>query len=240
MALYDGPLGSDGIAIEDAPAGGGRRIGIIGVGVGALAGYGRRGDEFVFYEIDPEVVSVAIDSGHFDYMTNSQAKIEVVLGDGRLSLERELEKSGSRNFDVFVIDAFTSDSIPVHLLTREAFDIYLQHLASDGLIAVHVSNRFLRLSPLVSKLGASAGFHSLRVRNRIIAGFLSRPSQWVLLARDPRRIDALEQRVRERMRYAGVRKPDVVYVRPTPEELEAAPLWTDDYSNILSVLKIAR
>jgi hypothetical protein len=240
MALYDGPLSAAGLELDDAPAGSGRRMGIIGVGVGALAGYGRSGDQIVFYEIDPEVVSVALESGHFDYLARSQAEIEVVLGDGRLSLEQELKDSGSRQFDVLVMDAFSSDAIPVHLLTREAFGVYVQHLRSDGLLAVQASNRHLLLPPLISRLGASVGLHSLQVRNRNIAGYSSGQSKWVLLSRDASEIDKLEQKIRARMRYAGVSEPEVVLFRPEQADLEAAPFWTDDYSNILSVLKFAR
>ncbi|MCH7643373.1 MAG: fused MFS/spermidine synthase [Myxococcales bacterium] len=104
--------------------------------MGTLAGYGRSDDQIVFYETDPEVISVARDSGHFDYLAESLAKIELVLGDARLSLEQELKDSGSRQFDVLVMDAFSSDAIPVHLLTREAFGVYLKHLRNDGLLAV--------------------------------------------------------------------------------------------------------
>jgi spermidine synthase len=237
MTLYYGPLSSAGLQLDAAPEGSGRRIGIIGIGVGALAGYGRSGDEIVYYEIDPEVVSVALDSGHFDYMGKSNAEIEVVLGDGRLSLEQELKDSGSRQFDLLVMDAFTSDAIPIHLLTQEAFGVYVQHLRDDGILAVQVSNRHLQLSPLVSRLGASVGLQSLHIKNRTISGYSSGQSKWVLLSRDPSEIDRLEQRFRARMRYAGVSEPDVMISRPKQADLDAAPLWTDDYSNILSVLK---
>jgi len=237
MTLYDGPLSAAGLQLDAAPEGSGRRIGIIGIGVGALAGYGRSGDEIVYYEIDPEVVSIALDSGHFDYMGSSNAEIEVVLGDGRLSLEQELKDFGSRQFDLLVMDAFTSDAIPIHLLTQEAFDVYVQHLRDGGILAVQVSNRHLQLSPLVSRLGASVGLQSLHVRNRTISGYSSGQSKWVLLSRDPSEIDRLEQRFRARMNYAGVSEPDVKISRPKQADLDAAPLWTDDYSNILSVLK---
>jgi hypothetical protein len=240
MTLYDGPISAAGIELEDASVGSAKRIGIIGIGVGALAGYGRRGDEFVYYEIDPEVVTVAVDSGHFDYMSESQAKIEVVLGDGRLSLEQEFKKMGSREFDLLVMDAFTSDAIPVHLLTLEAFEVYQQHIKEDGLLAVQVSNRHLQLSPLVSRLGEAVGLHSLHIRNRTIPGLSSGQSKWVLLSRSTDVIDALEAKFRARMRYAGVEEPQVVISRPEPAALESAPLWTDDYSNILSVLKERR
>jgi spermidine synthase len=237
MTLYNGPLSAAGLQLDAAPEGSERRIGIIGIGVGALAGYGRSGDEIVYYEIDPEVVSVALDSGHFDYMDSSHAEIEVVLGDGRLSLEQELKDSGSRQFDLLVMDAFTSDAIPIHLLTQEAFDIYVQHLRDDGILAVQVSNRHLELSSLVSRLGASVGLQSLHIRNRTISGYSSGQSKWVLLSRDPSEIDRLERRFRARMKYAGVSEPDVKISRPKQAELDAAPLWTDDYSNLLSVLK---
>lgn len=240
MALYDGPLSAAGLELEAAPMGLEKRIGIIGVGVGALAGYGRSGDEIIFYEIDPEVISVALDSGHFDYIAKSRAEIEVVLGDGRLSLEQELKDSGSREFDVLIMDAFSSDAIPVHLLTREAFGVYVQHLRSDGLLAVQASNRHLRLSPLISRLGASVGLHSLQVQNRTIRGYSSGQSRWVLLTRDPSEIDRLEQKIRGRMRYAGVSEPEVTLFRPERADLETAPFWTDDYSNILSALKISQ
>jgi hypothetical protein len=240
MLLYDGPLSAAGLELDDATAGAGTRIGIIGIGVGALAGYGRKGDEIVYYEIDPEVISVARDSGHFDYLKNSRAKIEIVLGDGRLSLEQELKDSGSREFDLLVMDAFTSDAIPVHLLTREAFRVYVQHLRSDGILAVQVSNRHLHLPPLVSRVGESVGLHALRVKNRNISGYSSEQSNWVLLSRDASEIDRLERKFRARMRYAGVSESEVTLSRPDPIELETAPLWTDDYSNILSVLKRAR
>jgi len=240
MALYDGPLSAAGLELADAPSGSGRRIGIIGAGVGALAGYGRSGDQIVFYEIDPEVIHVALDSGHFDYVARSRAEIEIVLGDGRLSLEQELKDSGSRQFDVLIMDAFSSDAIPVHLLTREAFGVYVQHLRSDGLLAVQASNRHLLLPPLISRLGASVGLHSLQVQNRNIAGYSSGQSKWVLLSREASEIDGLEQKIRSRMRYAGVSEPEVILFRPEQADLEAAPLWTDDYSNILSVLKFGR
>jgi len=239
MTLYDGPLRTQGLELDDPPEGGARRIGIIGMGVGALAGYGRHGDQIVYYEIDPEVVYVARDSGHFDFLKESRAPIEIVLGDGRLSLEREAGELGSRRFDVFIVDAFTSDAIPVHLLTQEAFRVYVQHLRPDGVLAIHVSNRHLQLSPLVSRLGASVGLHSLQVKNRNIPGYLSGQSSWVLLSRDAAAIEHLERKIRARVRYAGVKESDVTLARPEAADLEGAPLWTDDYSNILSVLKRA-
>jgi SAM-dependent methyltransferase len=237
MTLYDGPLRMNGLELDAAPEDRGRRIGIIGIGVGALAGYGRRGDEIVYYEIDPEVVYIARDSGHFDYLKDSRAQIDIVLGDGRLSLEREAKELGSRQFDVFVVDAFTSDAIPVHLLTREAFEVYVRHLRPDGVLAVHVSNRHLRLSPLVSRLGESVGLYSLQAKNLNIPGYLSGQSSWVLLSADEGKISQIERAIHARLRYAGVSESEVTLTRPDAADLASAPLWTDDFSNILSVLK---
>lgn len=240
MTLYDAPFVAGGLELDDDPARPGRRIGIIGIGVGTLAGYGRPSDRIVFYEIDPEVISVARDSGHFDYLGRSRAEIELVLGDARLSLERELKESGSRDFAVLVLDGFSSDAIPTHLLTREAFGLYEQHLATDGVLAVHVSNRNLRLAPLVARVGESQGLHALRVRNRNIPHYESGASIWVMLARDESRLDRLEQQFRERIQYANLPAARIAFSRPRQAELDAAPLWTDDYSNILGVLNFGR
>ena len=125
------------------------RIGIIGLGIGTLASYGRPGDYIKFYEIDPEVINVAHNENYFTYLSDCQAQVETVLGDARISLERELAENSPQHYDIFVIDAFTSDAIPAHLLTKEAFEIYLSHLNSDGIIAVHITNRHLNLVPVL-------------------------------------------------------------------------------------------
>ncbi|HXV37551.1 MAG TPA: fused MFS/spermidine synthase, partial [Myxococcota bacterium] len=239
MALYDGPLGAEGIVLDGDGARPGRKIGIIGIGVGMIAGYGRAGDRITYYEIDPEIVAIARDSGHFDYLAHSRAEIEIVLGDARLSLERELARTGAREFDVLVVDAFSSDAIPTHLLTREAFALYARHLERDGLLAVHVSNRYLRLAPLVARVGASQGFSVLQVQNRSFAGYSSGKALWVLLSTDAQLLEQLEQKMRARIRDLGVRERTIAIERIRDADLVAAPLWTDDYSNILSVLRFA-
>ncbi len=126
------------------------RVGVLGLGVGTMASYGQVGDMYRFYEISPQIIDLAQgEGGYFSYLSDSQALIEVVPGDARLSLEGELYTSGSQDFDVLILDAFSSDSIPVHLIDREAFDIYLQHLAPNGILAVHITNRHLDLLPVV-------------------------------------------------------------------------------------------
>ena len=126
-----------------------RRAGVIGLGVGTLAAYGRAGDSFRFYELNPAVIQVA--STYFRFLNESAAATEVVAGDGRLALERE----PPQNFDVLILDAFSGDSIPVHLLTRQAFEVYFRHLRPGGIVAVHVTNRYLDLAPVVDALAAA-------------------------------------------------------------------------------------
>jgi hypothetical protein len=148
--LYYGPESGVGIAFSflarSHPAGG-RRIGVIGLGTGSLAAYGLKSDEIRFYELNPQVVEVA--RRYFTYLDDSPADVSIVEGDARLSLARELRESGSRRFDLLVLDAFTGDAIPVHLLTREAFALYDTHLARGGILAVHVSNLHFDLRPVV-------------------------------------------------------------------------------------------
>src|SRR5262249_23319997 len=153
-----GPDSGPGLAgplLPDRP----RRVGVIGLGSGTLASYGRPGDYFRFYDINPAVIRIA--GSEFRYLRESPARIDVVAGDGRLSLEREPRQ----NFDFFVLDAFSGDSIPVHLLTREAFALYLTHLAPDGVLAAHVTNRYLDLTSVVGALAADCGRQALLIRD---------------------------------------------------------------------------
>ena len=124
-------------------AGGPVRVGVIGLGVGTLVSYGRKGDYFRLYEIDPLVIDIA--RNNFSYLSRTAASTEIVLGDARLQLEMEPDQQ----FDILVVDAFSGDSVPIHLLTREAFTQYFRHLKPDGVLAVHITNRFLDLQPVV-------------------------------------------------------------------------------------------
>jgi spermidine synthase/MFS family permease len=157
------------------------RVGIIGLGVGTIAAYGRPGDLYRFYEIDSRVIQVALHE--FTYLTDSKAKIELALGDARLALERE----PPRNFDVLAVDAFSSDAIPVHLITREALGVYLRHVRPDGIVAFHLSNRFLDLVPVVARLAKEHGVHAVLVRDDPDEEEDYRRSRtdWVLVSRDP-------------------------------------------------------
>ncbi|MES1194702.1 MAG: fused MFS/spermidine synthase, partial [Opitutus sp.] len=144
---YYGASSGVGLAISHIPHATGRRIGLVGLGTGTVAIHGKEGDTVRIYEIDPQVERLA--RSRFRYLELSPAKVDVILGDARLSMERELANRESQQFDVLALDAFSSDAIPVHLLTVEAFGIYLSHLKPDGVIAVHVSNRYLELRPVV-------------------------------------------------------------------------------------------
>lgn len=219
---YYTPEGGGGLAIRNHPAyGHGMRVGVLGEGIGTLAAYAQAGDTYRFYEINPDVVKVAQGKGgYFSYLSDSKAEVTTVLGDARISLERELAEGAPQDFDVLVLDTFSSDSIPVHLLTKEAFAVYLDQLAPDGIIAAHISNNHLNLAPVLEQMATAYNLSILEIESDG-DGETSFGSQWVLLARDPTLLSA-----------------PAIASRATPPE--AAPrlrLWTDDYSNLFQVLK---
>ena len=194
------------------------RVGVIGLGTGTIAAYGRAGDVYRFYEIDARVIQVALHE--FTYLGDSKAKIELALGDARLALERE----PPRRFDVLAVDAFSSDAIPVHLITREALGVYLKHIAPDGIVAFHVSNRFLNLIPVVARLAQEHGAHVVLVRDDPDEEEDARRSRtdWLLVSRDA----------------AALERPTIVERSPVaPEEKPDWRTWTDDYSNLIQILK---
>jgi spermidine synthase len=137
-----------------------RKVGIVGLGAGVVASYGRPGDTFVFYEISPRVVDVA--DAEFTFLRDTPAGTSVVLGDGRLSLERE----APRGYDVLGIDAFAGDSIPMHLVTREAMALYVRHLAADGVIVFQATNRYIDLLPVVKRLASEFGLEAVVVSDQ--------------------------------------------------------------------------
>lgn len=190
------------------------RVAVVGLGTGSLATYGAKGDTYRFYEINPDVVTVA--KRDFSYLADSDATVETALGDARLVLERE----APQGFDVLAIDAFSSDSIPVHLITREAVAIYRRHLKPDGVLAFHVTNRFLDLVPVVDALAKEAGLAATLVSDDG-AGALASRSDWVLLSADPERL--------AHARIAEAAEP----LRERPDWR----LWTDDFNNLVQVLK---
>jgi SAM-dependent methyltransferase len=188
------------------------RIGVIGLGVGTLAAYGRSGDVVRFYEINPAVLEIA--RHEFTYLKDSPARIEVALGDARLSMERE----PAQRLDLLAVDAFSSDAIPVHLLTREAIAVYLRHLKPDGVLAIHTSNRYLDLPPVVARVGLTQGLVARLIEDDTSDQFVT-PSGWVLLARDASYFNSPE--------FA-----DAEVVAPV-----ATRAWSDDFSGLLPVVR---
>jgi spermidine synthase len=212
---YFGDETGVGIAMRSFPAGQ-RRIGIVGLGTGTLATYGEKGDYLRFYEINPEVERLAMDS--FTYLRDSPATIELAHGDARLSMESEPDQ----DFDLLILDAFSSDSIPVHLLTREAFTLYERHLNPDGLLAVHISNHYLDLQPVVQRLAKEAGYEAVLIdydeRDEIWWVY---SASWMLLSKN-----------------AELLNSDLVRAAATPLDpiRSKAPLWTDDFASLFPIL----
>jgi spermidine synthase len=197
------------------------RVGVIGLGTGTLAAYAQPGDLFRFYEINPAVIGlVAGDRPYFTFLQQSPARMEVIEGDGRISLERELQMGLPQRYDVLVVDAFTSDSIPVHLLTREAMEIYLKHLREPrSVLAFHISNQLLDLRPLTEQLAREFGLSRAYVKAPGLGVVLSE-NEWVLLSRSK---EVLEQPAIAKAALA---------VQP-----RSVRLWTDDYSSLLQLFK---
>lgn len=195
-----------------------QKVGVIGLGTGTLAVYGRPQDEYVFYDINPLVERLA--RSHFSYLGDCQARLQVVLGDARLSLERQ----PPQEFDVLAVDAFSSDSIPIHLLTAEAFRVYLGHLKPDGILAVHISNRFLNLEPVVRSNAEALGLQSLYTHNKRDGERAVNGSTWALVgAQDQPTLNEL----RKKDGYPELDAPKAGF-RP----------WTDDYSNLFQQLEL--
>lgn len=192
-----------------------RRVGVIGLGTGTLAAYGRPHDVIRFYELNPAVEQIA--RNVFAYLRNSPAKIEIVMGDARLSLAAE----APQRYDVIVVDAFSGDAIPVHLLTTQALELYRRHLQPSGIIAFHVSNRFLDLAPVVEQLAEHAGLKTAFISSDDDTPHDLDSADWVL-------VTANEAFLSEEA-VAGVQQPIVV-----PPRLHR---WTDDYNSLLPVLR---
>jgi spermidine synthase len=191
-----------------------RRVGIIGLGAGTLAAYAKAGDTFVFYELDPDVIDVA--RSHFTFLNDSPGSISTIQGDGRLSLSRQPDQ----HFDVLVLDAFSGDAIPVHLLTTEAFALYRRHLTPGGVIAIHLTNRHLDLGPVAWAVCKEAGLSCV--------GFLPAPDQsaytsaWALASEDRAFLHSLRSQ-------RGFRDPKMRPMQP----------WTDDYAPLFPVFRHA-
>ncbi|MEM9280981.1 MAG: fused MFS/spermidine synthase [Verrucomicrobiota bacterium] len=195
-------------------------IGVVGLGIGTIATYARPGDRVRFYEINPQVEELAL--SHFSYLEDCRGEVEVVLGDARVSLETELEETGPQQFDVLVVDAFSGDSIPIHLLTVEAIDLYSRHLKADGVMAIHISNLHLDLSSPVRNLADYAGYEAVRVAHEpAYDDYANYYSDWVLVTRNQEFLSAIEIEN---------------YVSEWYSQLEPKLIWSDDYSNLLQVI----
>ena len=199
-----------------------RRIGVVGLGTGSMAVHGRSGDYVRIYEINREVQRLA--TSRFTYLSNSPAKVEVVLGDARLSMERE----SPQNLDLLALDAFSGDAIPVHLLTKEAFALYGRHLKTNGIIAVHVSNRYLDLEPVVANLAREFNYRRASISFEEDSEFEDEPvwwaysSTWILLTHSENIINS-----------------PAIAAASIPAKTNAVnlPLWTDDFASVFQLLQ---
>jgi len=221
---YYGQDSGVGWAMSTLPADRARRVGVVGLGAGTVAAYGRPGDVYRFYELSPDVVRFA--RRYFTFLRESMAEIEVVPGDARLSLERE----APQGYDLIVLDAFNGDAIPVHLLTREAFDEYQRHLRPGGIIAAHVSNRFVDLRPVVIAAAHHLGLTAVVAVDANESGeWWIESSTWVLLGGNQDR-PAGENPIGEPGAWPLGAAPGLP---PMPPER----LWTDDRSSVFGILK---
>ena len=211
---YYGRQSGVGLAVESrGPSP--RRIGVVGLGTGTIAAYAHPGDVFRFYEINPMVVRIARDD--FFFLRDCPAKVDIVLGDARLSMEHE----SPQNYDVLAIDAFSGDSVPVHLLTVEACREYFRHLKPDGILAVHISNKYLKLLPIVAGDSHQLGKSMVVVHNEEDTEKNVAASDWVLLAN-----------LEATLSGAKLKSPGVLHLSNADGRV-----WTDDYSNMLAILK---
>jgi hypothetical protein len=214
--LYYGEASGVGLAMRalDIPK---RNIGLIGLGVGTLATYGKEGDHFYIYEINPQVLRLAATG--FSYLSDCPAKVEISLGDARLSLE----KSTARDFDLLVLDAFNSDAIPVHLLTREAFNVYGRHMKTNGIIAVHITNRSLDLEPVVASLAQALNYRVATIDQAAPRGnWWIADSLWMLLSHSQEILGS---------------HPIRLAARPTKATPLKVRLWTDDFASLFQILR---
>lgn len=211
---YYGPNSGVGIAIREKQKKGAIRVGVVGLGTGTIAAYGRLGDYYRYYEINPLVPPIT--KGQFYFVPSCPAKLEIAMGDARLSMEREAPE----NFDVLAVDAFSSDAIPVHLLTKEAMQLYFRHLRPDGVLAVHISNRYLDLQPVVEGEANAVGKLTRTVDTEDDDTVDVFSATWVLV-------------------YAAGSgfQPEELKNSADIKSKRTVRLWTDDYSNLFRILK---
>jgi spermidine synthase len=197
------------------------KVAIVGLGTGALACHGTHSQRFTFYEIDPLVEKIARDDRLFTYLRDCPPQIEVVIGDARMALR----KAPERHYDLFVLDAFSSDAIPVHLLTREAIELYLAKTAQDGVLLFHISNRFMNLAPVLARLARELNLQAYMQNDFRVspqeASEGKSASRWVLLARSSEAAG----------RYV---------TRPSWHKIDGeagGDLWTDEFTDVLKIIQ---
>lgn len=205
-----------GLAINALAGESGLNVGIVGLGVGTIATYAKEGDYYCYYEINPEVERLA--RKHFSYLEKCKAKIEVVIGDARLTMENE----SPRNYDLLVMDAFSSDAVPLHLLTEEAFEIYLKHIKDDGVIAFHTSSQHLDLQSVVFKLADHFGLKYAWIMNDKNDNEGIMESDWILLTKNEEFIN------NDQIKRAAT---------PPSDDYKKINLWTDDHTNLFKIFK---
>lgn len=195
------------------------RVGAIGLGAGVIASYCRIGDVFRFYEINPQIVQIA--NTQFTFLHDCHGKLDVLLGDARLTLESQ----EPQDFDVLAVDAFSGDAIPIHLITREAFIEYFRHLKPNGILAIHVSNKYLDLVPVVARIADNLGKRAIAVYDPGVDGSYPSESDWVLVASNPKIFD------------------HPIFDADSVEDVQTQDrvgLWTDNFSNVLRILDLSR
>jgi hypothetical protein len=213
------------------------RIGVVGLGVGTLAAYVEAGDAITFYELNPTVIEIAENNSWFTFLKNCRERggqVNIELGDARISIQRELQGKKSPNYHLLVLDAFSGDSIPMHLLTAEAFEIYLGRLSPggeahsaaaaqdeiDGAIAVHISNRFVDLEPVLRGVAERFGLNWIRIHNKANRAAAIYSADWIILSRNE-----------------GLMRELATHARSPSRQPHRAVLWTDERSSLFDVLK---
>ncbi len=196
----------------------GLNIGVIGLGTGTIAALSQKGDVLRFYEIDPDIVSIA--KKYFTFLQDTPASTDIIIGDGRLSLAQRLRENGSDNYDVLAVDAFNGDAIPLHLLTIEAFQTYLKHLKPHGILAFHISSRYVDLYPPVQALATKLNLNAYVIHNMAESKTAVSAAEWVLVSRDQMLGSYLYQK--KALQF---------------KENRTQTLWTDEKNNLLAAIR---